>query len=281
MAQVKIVTDSTARLTAEEIAELGVTVIPLSIMVDGKVYQDGVTITPSEFMVKMAAAAELPTTSQPALGVFTEAYEAFDEDTEILSIHLTENLSGTVHAAEQAADMVPQHVRVVDSHFIDRALAFQVVVAARLANQGATMDEIIDAVKRVEENTELYLTVSTLQNLVSGGRLSKTSGLIGALLNIKLGAHVQNGNINVEVKGRGQKTIKAYHEKVFEEMADVPTGIAMVGISHADAEAEANALADRVRELYPDAEVNVSETTPIVSTHTGAGAIGFSYLKKH
>ena len=281
MTKVKIITDSTARLTPEEVAQYDISVVPLTVMIDGTVYHDGVSITPSEFIEKMAASKSLPTTSQPSLGAFTEVYETVPEDVEVLSLHLTHHLSGTVQAAEQAARLVPHDIVVRDSNYIDRALAAQVLVAGRMAQAGASRDEILAELQRVEDNTELYLTVTTLKNLVAGGRLSKASGLIGTLLDIKLGAHVPLGKITMEVKGRGKKTIKGYQDLIFERMHAEPNGIAVIGISHADAAEEAEQLAARARDEVPEAIVDIAETTPIESTHAGPGAMGISYLKNY
>lgn len=133
MDKVKIITDSTACLTPEEVAQYDISVVPLTVMIDGTVYHDGVSIKPSEFIEKMAASKSLPTTSQPSLGAFTEVYETVPEDVEVLSLHLTHHLSGTVQAVEQAARLVPHDIVVRDSNYIDRALAAQVLVAGRMA----------------------------------------------------------------------------------------------------------------------------------------------------
>lgn len=283
MAQVKIVTDSTAMLTPEEAAELDVKIVPLSITIDGTSYQDGVTLSRVEFMDKMAEAKNLPQTSQPALGYFTEVYEsimAADPETQIISIHLTKGLSGTADAARQAALMVEGDITTLDSEFIDRAEGFQVLAAAKLAAAGASKETVLAEIQRVRDNTQLYLTVSNLDNLVAGGRLSKTAGFIAGVLNIKVGAHIEQGNINVEVKGRGAKSTKAYLKKIVEQMQAAPNGVAAIGISHAGIPVEAQELADKVNEIFPDVKIVVQQTSPTVSTHTGAGAIGFSYLLK-
>ena len=283
MAQVKIVTDSTAMLTPEEAAEFDVKIVPLSITIDGTSYQDGVTLSRVEFMDKMAEAKNLPQTSQPALGYFTEVYEsimAADPETQIISIHLTKGLSGTADAARQAALMVEGDITTLDSEFIDRAEGFQVLAAAKLAAAGASKEAVLAEIQRVRDNTQLYLTVSNLDNLVAGGRLSKTAGFIAGVLNIKVGAHIEQGNINVEVKGRGAKSTKAYLKKIVEQMQAAPDGVAAIGISHAGIPVEAQELADKVNEVFPDVKIVVQQTSPTVSTHTGAGAIGFSYLLK-
>lgn len=279
MANVKIVTDSASMILPEEAAKYGITIVPLTVMIDGKIYQDNVTITREEFMEKMAAAESLPTTSQPSLGVFTDAYESIiEEGVEIVSIHLTKGLSGTANAAEQAARMVNADITVVDSDFIDRAEGFQVLAAAEVAANGGTKEEVLAAIKDAHDKTELYLTVADLHNLVAGGRLSKTAGFVAGLINIQIGAHVVEGNINVDVKGRGAKSIKKYLSGIVEEMKSIESGIKAAHVSHAGTEEKAAAFVEEIKAAFPDAVVTMSQTSPTVSTHAGQGAMGFSYV---
>jgi DegV family protein with EDD domain len=279
MAKVKIVTDSTALLTKEERERFDIKVVPLSVMIDGETYVDGVTISPAEFMAKMAESKNLPSTSQPAIGRFTSIYETLDEDAEILSIHVTHHMSGTVQAAQQAADIVDRDVLVHDSNYIDRALAYQVLKAAEMAEAGASRDDILTAIADVEEKTDLYLTVNTLKNVVAGGRLPKVAGIIGGLLDIRLGARVPSGEITIETKGRGKKTIKAYQDLIIERMQNAENGVAVFSISHANALAEAEEFAARVRNALPEVTIHIGELTPIEATHGGEGSMGISYLK--
>lgn len=283
MTKVKIVTDSTAVLSDAEIMELGVKVIPLTVMIDDQTYTDGVNLSREEFMDKMAQAKNLPKTSTPALGVFTEAYEELlnDDDVEIISIHLTPGLSGTYDTAQQAAGMLENDkIHVIDSTFIDCSLGFQVIKAAQLAAQGKSVAEIMKEIKTVKENTELYLTLSSLDNLSAGGRISKATGFISGLLNIKIGAHIVNGDIIAETKGRGSKTIKNYLKKIVDQMHEAK-GIQKIGLSHAGIPELAEELAELLRTEFPQAQVRVQQTTPVVSTHTGTGAFGLSYLKEY
>ncbi|WP_419155662.1 DegV family protein [Weissella minor] len=278
MAQVKIVTDSTALISKEEAEQYGITVVPLTVMIDGTVYQDGITIGRDEFVGMMAESSALPSTSQPSLGAFTEVYEDLAKDgSSIISIHLTKGLSGTVNAAEQAAMMVNADITVLDSDFIDRSEAFQVIAAAKLAAEGASKEDILAKIKEVHDKTQLYLTVSELDNLVKGGRLSKTAGFVAGLMNIQVGAHVVAGDIQVEVKGRGAKAIKKYVNGFIDKMKDEPTGIKAVHLAHVGIPEKAQAWADEIQADFPDADVKVFETSPTVATHAGPGAIGFSY----
>ncbi|TYC48210.1 DegV family protein [Weissella muntiaci] len=280
MAQVKIVTDSTARLSDEEIAEYGIKVIPLTVMIDNTVYADGETLSAVDFMDRMAEANELPITSQPALGAFTDVYEGFAPDDEIISLHLTRNLSGTVTAAEQAARMVDRDITVVDTTFIDRASAFQVLEAAKLAQSGASKVDILAKIAETQANTKLFVTIAELKNLVAGGRLSKTAGFISSVLNVKLGARVVEGNINVEAKGRGQKAIAKYIDGIIEEVQADAKDVAWIGLSYAGNPESAKELSLKMQEVFPGVKIDVQQTTPVVATHTGVGAYGLSFLEK-
>lgn len=278
MAQVKIVTDSTAMLLPDEIEKYDIKVIPLTITIDDVTYQDGITISPVEFMDKMAASKNLPRTSQPALGVFTEIYEPLVADgSSVISIHLTKGLSGSVDAARQAAMMVDGDVTVIDSDLIDRSLGMVVLAAAEKAATGATRDEVLAEINAVKAKTEQYVLVSKLDNLVAGGRLSKTAGLLAGMLNIRIGAHVVKGNINVETKGRGVKSTKAYLRKIIEILQAAPNGVRAIGISTAGIPDKREALGEQLRKLFPGVEIVLQQTTPVVATHTGDDAIGFSY----
>lgn len=278
MAQVKIVTDSTAMLLPDEIEKYDIKVIPLTITIDDVTYQDGITISPVEFMDKMATSKNLPQTSQPALGVFTEIYEPLVADgSSVISIHLTKGLSGSVDAARQAAMMVDGDVTVIDSDLIDRSLGMVVLAAAEKAATGASRDEVLAEINAVKAKTEQYVLVSKLDNLVAGGRLSKTAGLLAGMLNIRIGAHVVKGNINVETKGRGVKSTKAYLRKIIEILQAAPNGVHAIGISTAGIPDKREALGEQLRKLFPGVEIVLQQTTPVVATHTGDDAIGFSY----
>ncbi|MEH7236474.1 DegV family protein [Bacillus sp. JJ1562] len=277
MTKVKIVTDSTADLSEELVKELGISVVPLSITIDGETFLDRVDITPHEFLLKMKQSIELPKSSQPAVGHFVEIYEQLGSDgSEILSIHMTGGMSGTVTSAENAAKISESKVTVIDSMFISRALAFQVVEAAKMANAGNTKDEIVKRIEEIKENSTLFVTVDTLENLVKGGRIGKGKALIGSLLNIKPIASLQDGVYTPVSKVRSHaKIVKYLSEKFVEDVSNKT--IKGVAIAQVDALELAKNLKDAIRKLTGYTEVDIVETTPVISTHTGPGAIGFMY----
>ncbi|MFC4760562.1 DegV family protein [Fructobacillus durionis] len=280
MSKVKIVTDSGARFSEAELKEFDMQIVPLSVEIDGTIYQDGVSITSEKFLDLMKESKELPHTSQPSIGSFQEAYEKAadgDEDVEILSLHISSGLSGTVNAASQASALVRNKVVAFDTRSADRSEAFVVLAAARVAAAGGSMDEVLAAAEKARDETYIYLSFRTLDNMVAGGRLSKTQGLIGNLLNIKVGAFVdKEGKVDVAVKGRGMKTLNKFNDDVIEKMKGFKT-MKHIGVSHAGIPEEAQALADRLNEIWPDMDILVSTTSPLISTHTGLGALAILF----
>lgn len=277
MRKIKIVTDSTVDLNDEVIEKYEIEVVPLTIHIDGETFVDRKDITPEEFMHKMKTSQELPKSSQPSAGVFVEVYDRLHEEGyDIISIHMTGGMSGTVQSAESAASMAKGNVTVIDSRFISKALAFQVIEAATLALAGKTRDEIIERLTEIRHNTRLYVYVDTLENLIKGGRIGKGKGLIGSLLNIKPIASLKGGVYTPVTKVRSHTQAAKYLAKAFAEDVKGKT-IKGVGIAHAEGLELAHKVKQSIIDLTGFDQVEIVYTTPIVSTHTGAGAIGFMY----
>ncbi|MBB1079098.1 DegV family protein [Limosilactobacillus sp. STM2_1] len=277
MAKIKIVCDSSAGLADEEIKKYNITIIPLSVMVDGTVYVERETITNDQFPAMMKNAKSLPKTSQPPIGKFVDAFDKLGEDgSEVLCVTMMESISGTVHAAEQAAGMTKTKVTVYDSQTTDQGMAFQIVEAAKVIEDGGSVDDAIEKMKSVLSKSKLYLAIDNLDNLVAGGRISKFAGAVSNLLNIKVMLQVYNGQIHIESKGRGLKSIHKEWGKILDEMAQGPK-VKKIGISHVDAGKEVDRLLANLKELYPNIDVTVRETVPIIATHTGMGACCLLY----
>ncbi|MBJ8106357.1 MULTISPECIES: DegV family protein [Bacillus] len=278
MQKIKIVTDSTADLSQEVIEKYDIHVLPLSISVNGQTYLDRVDLQPDEFIEEMAKSEELPKTSQPAMGTFVEMYEKLGEDgSEVLSIHMTGGMSGTVATANSAASMTDTKVTVVDSQFISHALAYQVIEAAKLAKEERSLEEILTRIEEVRKNTRLYVVVDTLENLVKGGRIGKGKAFIGSLLNIKPIANLDGGAYNPVTKVRSQGQIVKTLTKLFEQDT-AGKSIKAVGIPHAKAMPLAESMKAAIEKASGFAQSEIFYTTPVISTHTGPGAIGFMYL---
>ncbi|MBO9129340.1 DegV family protein [Bacillus sp. 165] len=278
MQKIKIVTDSTVDLSSDILNKYDIHVIPLSIFIDGETYLDRVDLSPDEFIDKMLQAVELPKTSQPAVGAFIDMYNKLGEDgSEVISIHMTGGMSGTVSTARSAADMTDTKVTVIDSMFISHALSFQVIEAAKMAKEGRTVEEIIKRLDIVRANTYLYVVVDTLDNLVKGGRIGRGKALIGSLLNIKPIASLADGVYTPVAKVRSQNQVVKTLAKYFEEETAGKT-VKAVGIANVRAIPLAQSIKGRVEEISGFQGTEIYDTCPIISTHTGVGAIGFMYF---
>ncbi|MGM0864842.1 MAG: DegV family protein [Bacillota bacterium] len=277
MTKIKIVTDSTVDLSDEVVKELDIHVVPLSISIDGETYLDRVDLSPLSFLEKMKASKELPKSSQPSAGTFVELYDELGKDgSKVLSIHMTGGMSGTVRSAESAAEMSSSDVAVVDSRFISKGLAFQVIEAAKLAKEGKPLEEILKTVGTIRQNTNLFVVVDTLENLAKGGRIGKGRAMIGSLLNIKPIASLEGGEYTPVAKVRSHSQVVKYLTTQFLDDVKGKT-IRGVGLVHADGLQLAQNLKAKIIEKTGYDQIDIVPTTPIISTHTGIGAIGFMY----
>ncbi|UYY07223.1 DegV family protein [Enterococcus faecalis] len=277
MTNVKIVTDSSCTMEKSLRDELNIHMMPLSIMVDGVVYPDDDHLPGEKFMDMMANAKALPKTSQPPIGEFVELYDRLGEDgSEVISIHMTKGLSGTVEAARQASNLSSSKVTVIDSDFTDQGLSFQVIQATKLAQVGAGVPEILAEIERVKQNTKLYIGISTLDNLVKGGRISRTTGLLSNIFNMKVVMDFENTELIPVAKGRGVKTFNKWFDELKSELSKIPN-VRQIGISHADGLELANGFKEGLQAIFKDMDIPVLHTNPVIATHTGKNAFAIMY----
>ena len=270
MTKIKIVTDSSVTIEPELVKQLDITVVPLSVMIDNVVYSDADLKEEGKFLHLMQEAKNLPKTSQPPVGVFAEVFEDLCQDgSQILAIHMSHALSGTVEAARQGASLSTADVTVIDSSFTDQALKFQVVEAAKLAQEGKDMEEILSHVEEVKKHTELYIGVSTLENLVKGGRIGRVTGLLSSLLNIRVVMQMKDHELQPMVKGRGAKTFKKWLDELITLLSE--RSVAEIGISYSGSSDWAKEMKDNLQP-YVEKPISVLETGSIIQTHTGENA---------
>ena len=271
MSKIKIVTDSSITIEPDLVEALDITVVPLTVMVDGIVYSDNDLKEDGKFLSLMRNSKSLPKTSQPPVGLFAETYEKLIKEgaEQIVAIHITHSLSGTLEASRQGANIAGADVTVLDSAFTDQAMKFQVIAAAKLAQKGSSLEEILARVEEVKKKTELFIGVSTLENLVKGGRIGRVTGLISSLLNIRVVMELKNHALNPIAKGRGNKTFNKWLDNLITTIKD--RKIAEIGISYAGTSDFANGLKDKLQ-AYVEKDIAVLETGSIIQTHTGEGA---------
>ncbi|WP_290079058.1 DegV family protein [Lactobacillus taiwanensis] len=280
MAKIKVVTDSSVQLTPEEIDKYNITVVPLTITIDGQTYTDGGDISREEFVKKMDESKELPKTSQPSIGVFEKVFRELTEDgSQVVGIFLARSLSGTIEAARQAADLIGKsdQISLVDSELTDRAEAYQVLAAAKDAQEGKSLEEILAHIEKLKQNQKLRMIVVNLDNLIKGGRLGPVAGKIATLLNIRIELHMPDGNLDVAKKGRGKKFSKNFDKRILKYVEEHKHELKEVSISYVDTLEDMQALDEKIKEINPDIKVLIRVTSPIIATHAGSGAYAVFY----
>jgi DegV family protein with EDD domain len=247
-------------------------VVPLTLNFEGKALLDGVDIRPDEFYRRLPSVTTHPTTSQPSAGRFAEAYSALLADHDaVVSIHISEKLSGTYESARQAAAMTdPERVRVVDSENVSMSLGLLALTASSLAASGADAETIEAKMLDMRPLVQTYFSVATLEFLRRGGRIGRASAFLGSVLQVKPVLCIRDGLVTPLERVR---TFDRALNRIIELTREVDRGHGVcVIVGHADAEADAERIG---RELEPIAEtLMIQPLGPVVGAHAGPGVVG-------
>ncbi len=266
-----VITDSTADIDPEIARAHGITVVPLNVTINDESYSDGV-LTQQEFFDRMNSAPSLPTTSQPAIGTFVDAYtRALETNEHVLSVHISEHLSGTIESARAAAERFAGRVHVFDSRSLSWGLGWQVLDAAAAASEGFGPDAALIRLTRLRDRVRLIVGLDSLDNLAKGGRIGKVGAFLGGILNFKVTLTVDaKGEFQPVGRSRGDKAAFTHTLGWIAEQMDGATR-GRFAIGHALGRERAEAYATALRERYDVSELVIYETGSVISTHTGTG----------
>jgi DegV family protein with EDD domain len=276
MSTVKILTDSLADIPAPIIKELDITVVPCIVRFGDEEYIDRVTLSPDEFYKKLVSTPVLPTTSFPSVQMFEEAYRKLAESTDrILAIHTIASLTGIYNSSRMAAETIQTaRIELIDSEQVSMALGWLVILAARAAKEGATLTQLKTLVENAKRRVHIIAMLDTLEYAQRGGRLGKGAALIGGALNVKpLVSAVHSEIVPVE----NVRTLK----RALERLAEIVLSsgpIQELAIIHANAPEHAQTLQKMLAKTFPIENIVMSETGPVLGTHTGPGAVGIAWL---
>jgi DegV family protein with EDD domain len=269
---VKVVTDSVADLPSQVVEELGITVIPLNVRFGEKVYRDGIDLTTEQFYQELTSSKTMPVTSVPSPVAFSTAYDKLAEETdEILAVILSSKLSGTYDVARQSSGLMKRECRVevIDSEWAVMAQGFLVIAAARAAQAGAKLNEIMRIVRRNIPRVDMRAAFDTLEYLRRGGRIGAAQALLGAALKINPVITMKNGL--VEPAGRTRSRAKAI-EHLYQFVAGY-RNIEELAVEEAACSEDADSLVDRLGNVFPGERIYRTKTTPVIGTHTGPGLL--------
>jgi DegV family protein with EDD domain len=276
---VRIVTDSTADLPLKLAHDLGISVVPLSVIFGDEVFREGIDISHDLFYDKLIRGKELATTSAPSVGDFLEVYEPLlKEADEIASIHISAKLSATCDNACQAAQILADRgarIEVVDSQVVSLGLTFATLAAARVAREGGGIEQIKAAVESTVQRLHIYFMVDTLEYLRRGGRIGRGRAFLGAVLRVKPLLSLRGGEVHPEERVR----TKAHAmERLFQITTSYPN-VQEVAIGYSTNPQDAHDFQRRLQAVLPHVNILVTRVGPVIGAHAGPGVLGLGVLE--
>jgi len=283
MAPVAVVTDTTHYLPAEVVARHELHEVSLYVNWNGRTQRESDITDYDAFYDSLRSASELPSTSQPSVGDFLEVYEPLLEDgRDIISVHISGGISGTVRAAEQARDALVERgvehgrVQVIDSLSGCAPVGLVAIAAANALRGGADLDGAVAAAERVRDELKIHFAVETLEYLRRGGRIGAASAWVGSALKIKPILTMENEIKPVE---RVRTSGRAFERMVEFLQAHRDAGADLFFIQHIQADDVAERIAERGRAIFGRNPEIISEIGPVIGAHVGPGLIGVSGLR--
>jgi DegV family protein with EDD domain len=276
---VKIVTDSTSDLTSETAKKLGITVVPLNVHIGTETYRDGVDLTTEDFYRKLSQARDLPTTSAPAPGTFAEVYDKLAKETdEILTITISSKLSATYKAAIDGKDMMKGKARleIIDSLSAIAGLGLIVISAAKAAEAGANLDEVIGVVRSSMNRVDFRMAFDTLEYLRRGGRIGTAQAFFGSALKINPILTIRDGLTEGVARVRCRAKAIDYLCNFVMSFSDIEE----IAIEDATTPDEARMLAERLYVRFPKNRIYWMKVSPVIGTHVGPHVLGVGVLPK-
>ena len=268
---VKIVTDSLSDITSDVAQGLGITVVPLTVLFGHETFLDRVTITTDEFYRRLINGTVWPTTTQPTPKAFADVYDKLAAETdEVLVITVSSKLSGTYQSATGGKSMTTKRCRVevIDSQTVAMGLGLIVLAAAKKAQAGAKLNELVDFVHKSLSRSHLIIYFDTLKYLAKGGRIGRAQGLLGALLTVKPILTVKEGEIAPLTRVR---SLAAGMDYIYNAVAGL-SPIEALAVEHTTNPDDAEKMAERLSSIIPKDHIHRSTVSPVIGVYAGPGA---------
>ena len=279
---VKIVTDSSVDLSPKLADELGITVVPLYVRFGNEVYRDQIDISADEFYQRLQHDPVHPSTTQPTPQDFANAYEKVAPKADgIVSVHISAKLSGTCNSALQGKKMIEETgpicpIEVIDSQTLTMGLGMICIAAAKVANAGGSVQEVVDVVKQMIPRIHILFILDTLKYLALGGRIGKAKALLGSVLNVKPILAIKDG----EVVPAGQVRSRSKGVDRLFDFVQSASNIQDLVIIYNTTPDEAQTLAERIAPIFAKEKIMIARLGPLLGVHAGPGALAVTFAEK-
>lgn len=279
MSKVAIVTDSTATIPKEYLEQYSIYVVPQVLIWGEETLEDGVDIQPDEFYNRLEKDPRHPTTSQVTPASFEKVFrELLEKEHEILAILISPKLSGTIESANQALQKFPgAPIEIFNSESVAMAMGFQVLMAARAAVEGASLQECKQVAEQAKPLTGVVFAVDTLEYLHRGGRIGGGAKFLATALDIKPILEIRDGRVEAVERVRTRKKSLARVVQLVEERIAGRKPVRLASL-HAKAEEDARWLLEIGCAHLEPIEKIFTEVSPVVGTHAGPGTVGVAFL---
>jgi len=277
----KIIADTTCGLPLDELAALGIDVIPQIIIFDEKPYRDDTEIDTPTFLSKLKEAKDLPKTAAPPPAMYEPLFKAYAMEGESIIIPTPSSaLSGTFRSAEVASESVPEaDVHILDTRTVAGGLGVLVKMAKKWSDEGIPPEEIIEKLRELSEHEVVYFLVDTLEFLHKGGRIGNASYLVGSVLQMKPILGLKDGKVEaIEKQRTSAKALSRLKELVLEQC---PKGVgSQITVSHCGGEERAKQLAKELAQALEIESIPIYEVPPAIVVHGGPGIIEVSFFQE-
>lgn len=272
---IRVVTDSSADLPPELARRFDITVVPCYVMLGDRSHRDGLDITADEFYRYLLSSPGLPTTAQPSVADFQAVYaDLLGQGHHVLSIHISQKLSGTLNSAERAralfGDDGAGRVEIVDSRLASISLGLVALAAAQAAQAAGSLQGLASQVRQDLPLTHGLIMLDTLEYLQKGGRIGKAQAFLGSVLNVKPILRLQDGEVHPLERLRNRERAVGRLVEMARELAPVRR----LAVIHSTAPDQAEALRRRLADLLPFDEIVLTRFGPTLGTYVGPGALG-------
>lgn len=274
---IKIIGDSSCDMPRRYEEEYDISLVPLSVEIDGEIYKDRYEITSAEFFEKLKGSKNFPKTSLAGPELFLEQFRIAKEngyDT-IITITISAVASGTHQAAKIAAEMMKEEapeldITVIDSQYLSYPIAYMVIEAGRLAKEGASKQEILDRIKYIQQHINVYFTVDSLEYLRKGGRISAAKAVLGTMLDLKPILTLRDGLVEQVENVRGEKkAMTRMVELIAEHKGNAP--LEMIVIGHGTVPGKVEFIRKKMESLLGVTENETFEVGVVIGAHAGPG----------